>query len=94
MRDSFLSSKIRFKREKNHNILFYKITLLDSPFLQIKNPTVREEKIFFTIFSISPHMYIAFEGIVGSGKTTQVQRLVSYLEAYFPNKKVLLVREP
>ena len=39
-------------------------------------------------------MYIAFEGIVGSGKTTQVQRLVSYLEAYFPNKKVLLVREP
>jgi dTMP kinase len=37
-------------------------------------------------------MYIAFEGIVGSGKTTQVKKLVDYLRAN--GKRVTQIREP
>jgi dTMP kinase len=37
-------------------------------------------------------MYIVFEGIVGSGKTTQVRRLVEYLQ--ISGKEVIHVREP
>lgn len=37
-------------------------------------------------------MYIVLEGIVGSGKTTQVRRLVEYFESL--GKKVTHVREP
>ncbi len=37
-------------------------------------------------------MYIAFEGIVGSGKTTQVKKLVEYLRR--EGKKVTQIREP
>ncbi len=39
-------------------------------------------------------MYIVLEGIVGSGKSTQSKRLVSYFTSLFPEKEVLLVREP
>ncbi len=37
-------------------------------------------------------MYIAFEGIVGSGKTTQVNKLVDYLRTQW--KRVIQIREP
>jgi dTMP kinase len=37
-------------------------------------------------------MYIVFEGIVGSGKTTQVRRLVEYLQ--ISGKEIIHVREP
>ncbi len=37
-------------------------------------------------------MYIAFEGIVGSGKTTQVKKLVDYLRDKW--KRVTQIREP
>lgn len=37
-------------------------------------------------------MYIVFEGIVGSGKTTQVQKLVEYFKSL--GRDVVSVREP
>jgi dTMP kinase len=37
-------------------------------------------------------MYIVFEGIVGSGKTTQVQKLVAYMRSL--GHDVINVREP
>lgn len=39
-------------------------------------------------------MYIVFEGIPGAGKTTQTKKLVEFLEKNFPEKEILLVREP
>src|SRR5579859_5795913 len=42
--------------------------------------------------NISQGIYIALEGIDGSGKTTQVERLVSYFEK--KGKEVFRVREP
>lgn len=39
-------------------------------------------------------MYIVFEGIVGSGKSTQSSRLYEYLLQKYPEKKIIHVREP
>lgn len=39
-------------------------------------------------------MYIVFEGIVGTGKTTQSKLFVEYLSEKFPNKEVVWTREP
>jgi len=38
--------------------------------------------------------YIVFEGIVGSGKTTQSKMLVKRLQKEFPKKEVIWTREP
>lgn len=42
----------------------------------------------------TPGIYIDFEGIVGSGKTTQSKLLVKKLQEKFPQKKVIWTREP
>ncbi len=39
-------------------------------------------------------MYIAFEGIVGVGKSTQAEMLATYLTEKYPKREVLLTREP
>jgi len=39
-------------------------------------------------------MYIVFEGIPGSGKTTQSKLLTKYLQEKSPNKQVVWTREP
>lgn len=39
-------------------------------------------------------LYIAFEGVVGCGKTTQSRLLVTKLIAEFPNREVIWEREP
>lgn len=39
-------------------------------------------------------MYIVFEGIVGSGKSTQSKKLVEFLKKKYGNEKILHVREP
>jgi len=39
-------------------------------------------------------MYIVFEGIVGTGKSTQSKKLCAYLQETYPQKEVLHVREP
>lgn len=39
-------------------------------------------------------MLIIFEGVVGSGKTTQSKKLVDYLKQRFPKKTVIWTREP
>ncbi len=39
-------------------------------------------------------MYIVFEGIVGSGKTTQCKKLVEFLQKKYGDEKILSVREP
>ncbi len=39
-------------------------------------------------------MYIVFEGIVGSGKSTQSKMLYEYLKKRLPDKEILLTREP
>jgi len=39
-------------------------------------------------------MYIVFEGIVGTGKSTLSKMLYEYLAEKFPKKRVILTREP
>ncbi len=39
-------------------------------------------------------MYIVFEGVVGTGKTTQSKLLVAYLKARFPEREIVWTREP
>jgi len=39
-------------------------------------------------------MYIVFEGVVGTGKSTQIKKLHKYLESKFPDKEVIVTREP
>lgn len=39
-------------------------------------------------------MYIVLEGIVGSGKSTQVKKLVDFLRSEYPEREVISVREP
>lgn len=38
--------------------------------------------------------FISFEGVDGSGKTTQVEKLHNYLTALFPNASVLQTKDP
>lgn len=39
-------------------------------------------------------MYIVFEGVAGSGKSTQSKKLTTYLEENYPDKKIVWTREP
>lgn len=39
-------------------------------------------------------LYIVFEGVVGTGKSTQSKLLTAYLTARFPNREVVWTREP
>lgn len=39
-------------------------------------------------------MYIVFEGMVGSGKSTQSKKLFEYLQVKYPERKIIHVREP
>lgn len=39
-------------------------------------------------------MYIVLEGIVGSGKTTQVKKLGEYLRDKYPKREIVMIREP
>ena len=39
-------------------------------------------------------MYIVFEGIVGTGKTTHSKKLAEYLKKKYPEKKIVWTREP
>lgn len=39
-------------------------------------------------------MYIVFEGVVGTGKSTQSKLLTAYLKARFPEREVVWTREP
>jgi dTMP kinase len=39
-------------------------------------------------------MYIVFEGMVGSGKSTQSKRLFDYLKEKYPDWNIIHVREP
>lgn len=39
-------------------------------------------------------MYIVFEWVAGAGKTTQSKKLIEFLNKRFPEKEILLVREP
>lgn len=39
-------------------------------------------------------MYIILEGMVGAGKTTQTKMLFDALQKGYPDREVLMVREP
>jgi dTMP kinase len=43
---------------------------------------------------MSKGVYIVFEGVVGTGKTTQSKRLVEELQQRFPDREVVWTREP
>lgn len=50
--------------------------------------------VFISLKSKLASMYIVFEGIVGSGKSTQSARLYEYLLKKYPDKRIIRVREP
>ncbi|AJF61649.1 TPA: dTMP kinase [Candidatus Woesearchaeota archaeon] len=39
-------------------------------------------------------IYIVLEGVVGTGKTTQAAKLHKYLKGLYPDREILLTREP
>jgi dTMP kinase len=39
-------------------------------------------------------MFITFEGIDGSGKTTQIHKLADFLQNFFPEREVVITKEP
>lgn len=39
-------------------------------------------------------MFIVLEGLDGSGKTTQLEKIMNYIDLNFPDKKVIFTREP
>ncbi|MBI2414659.1 dTMP kinase [candidate division WWE3 bacterium] len=39
-------------------------------------------------------MYIVFEGVIGTGKTTQSKKYLDYLKNKFPQKQIVWTREP
>lgn len=39
-------------------------------------------------------IYIVIEGIVGTGKSTQSKKILEYLKQKFPDKEIVLTREP
>lgn len=39
-------------------------------------------------------MFIVLEGLDGSGKTTQAEKIINHINFLFPNKKVMFTREP
>lgn len=43
---------------------------------------------------MTPGRYLVFEGVVGTGKTTQSKRLLEELKKRFPEKEIIWTREP
>jgi dTMP kinase len=39
-------------------------------------------------------LYVIFEGIVGTGKSTHSKKLCEYLKKKYPNREIILTREP
>ena len=39
-------------------------------------------------------MYIVFEGVIGSGKSTQTKLLANYFKEHYPKKQVIITNEP
>lgn len=39
-------------------------------------------------------MFIVLEGLDGSGKTTQLKKITGYIASKYPNKKLIVTREP
>lgn len=39
-------------------------------------------------------MFIVLEGLDGSGKTTQAEKILNHINSLFPNKKIVFTREP
>ena len=39
-------------------------------------------------------MYIVLEGVVGTGKSTQAKKLADYLSTQYPDREIILTREP
>ncbi len=39
-------------------------------------------------------LYIALEGVIGSGKSTQVKLLANYFKEHYPKKRVIITKEP
>lgn len=46
------------------------------------------------MLALHHRMYIVFEGVVGTGKSTQSKLLTAYLRARFPEREVVWTREP
>ncbi len=45
-------------------------------------------------FMENESLYIVFEGVVGTGKSTQSKQLLTYLQQKFPNRQIIWTREP